>query len=22
MDLYEVGWRSMGWIDLALDRDR
>jgi len=22
MDLQEVGWRSMNWIDLAQDRDR
>jgi hypothetical protein len=22
MDLGEVGWRSIGWIDLAQDRDR
>jgi hypothetical protein len=22
MDLYEVGWRSMDWIELAQDRDR
>jgi hypothetical protein len=22
MDLQEVGWRSMDWIDLAQDRDR
>jgi len=22
MDLQEVGWRGMDWIDLAQDRDR
>jgi len=22
MDLYEVGWGGMDWIDLAQDRDR
>jgi hypothetical protein len=22
MDLREIGWDSMGWIDLALDRDK
>jgi hypothetical protein len=22
MDLQEVGWRGMGWIDLAQDRER
>jgi hypothetical protein len=22
MDLRELGWRSMDWIDFALDRDR
>jgi len=22
MDLQEVGWRSMNWIDLTQDRDR
>jgi len=22
MDLQEVGWEGMGWIDLAEDRDR
>jgi hypothetical protein len=22
MDLQEVGWRGMDWIDLAEDRDR
>jgi hypothetical protein len=22
MDLREVGWRGIGWIDLAQDRDR
>jgi hypothetical protein len=22
MDLQEVGWEDMDWIDLALDRDR
>ena len=22
MDLQEVGWRGMNWIDLAHDRDR
>jgi len=22
MDLQEVGWRSMDWIDLTQDRDR
>jgi predicted small integral membrane protein len=22
IDLQEVGWRHMGWIDLAQDRDR
>ena len=21
MDLHEVGWRDMDWIDLVLDRD-
>jgi hypothetical protein len=22
MDLHEVGWGDMGWIDMAQDRDR
>jgi hypothetical protein len=22
VDLYEVGWEAMGWIELAQDRDR
>jgi hypothetical protein len=22
MDLQEVGWRNMDWIDMAQDRDR